>query len=441
MAIVLAGLVPTLLQAEIVAEDADHDDAGEPDATPDDGGEDPGEPDAPSGDGDEEEPEAESGDAAPGNGPASTDDESVEPTMPRGWARVSGYVQPQFAVRYRPDALPRDRVEIGMAAARAGLIFEGSIARAWRFRVHFVLSGEFLEALVGVEVVDRDGDGSVDAVAQTTQVLAGMALEELSVSWSPLPILELKVGQMRIPFTAQHQSPNTELMFPERSAPNSVFLRGSDLGGLADLRLAGERFRVAAGVFNGSGLSSGRSNERGPLLALRLDGNPLGAFPFGEGDLQRGPFRLGVGGGLLWYPSTIYDRSGYVSAHARDLRISGSLRLAVRGFFLQAEVLRYQRTDSLSSRPELATGAYGQLSFLFAVPGHFGFAPIARVGWTAEDEGFDPRQTLFVEAGLALYLGSDIPSAPRLIVQYVGENRMTEQEEAHGGAIQLNLRF
>ncbi|HCP44466.1 MAG TPA: hypothetical protein DIU15_00290 [Deltaproteobacteria bacterium] len=364
-----------------------------------------------------------------------------QPTPPRGWARVSGYVQPQFAVRYRPEALPRDRVEIGMAAARAGLIFDGSIAKTWRFRVHFVLSGEFLEALVGVEVVDRDGDGSVDGVAQTTELLAGMALEELSVSWSPLAILELKLGQMRIPFTAQHQSPNAELMFPDRSAPNAVFLRGSDLGGLADLRLGGERFRLALGVFNGSGLSSGRSSERGPLFAARIDANPLGAFPFGEGDLERGPFRLGVGGGLLWFPSTIYDRAGYASAQARDLRVSGSLRIAVRGFFLQAELLRYQRTDSLSSRPELATGAYGQMSFLVAVPGRFGVAPIARVGWTAEDQGFDPRQTVFVEGGVALYLGKDIPAAPRLVVEYVGENRLTEQEQAHGGAIQLTLQF
>jgi len=229
-------------------------------------------------------------------------------------------------------------------------------------------------------------------------------------------------------------------MFPGRSAPNDVFLRGSDPGFLAEIDVDG-RFQLAAGVFNGSGVSFGRANERGPLLALRIDGNPIGAFPFVEGDLDRGPFRIGLGGGLIYYPSTIYDAAGFQSSLARDLRLSGSFRLAGRGFFFQAELLRRQRTDSLSSRPDLATGAYGQLSYFVEIPEVFGFAPIARVGWTAQDQGFDPHHTIFIEGGLALYLGPQPGTAPRLVLQYVGELRLTEEEEAHGGLAQLAVRF
>jgi hypothetical protein len=367
-----------------------------------------------------------------------------EPAKPKKKAvrlAVNGYVQPQIAVRYRPEALPRDRFEFGMGATRAGLIFRGRIYNTWRFTVHFVLGGEFLEALVGLDVIDRDGDGAIDDVTSKTELLAGLAIEELSVTWAPLRFLQVRAGQMRIPFTAAHRSPNTALMFPDRSAPNAVFLRGSDLGVLGELDLADSRFQLAAGVFNGSGVSFGRSNERGPLLAVRIDGSPLGAFPFVEGDLERGPFRIGVGGGLLYFPSTIYDAAGFASTRARDLRLSGSLRIAGGGFFFQAEVLRRQRTDSLSSRPDLATGAYGQMSFFVWVPDAFGFAPIARVGWTSEDEGFDVRHTVFIEGGVALYLGRNPIKAPRLVMQYLGEIRITELEEAHGAVVLLDLRF
>jgi hypothetical protein len=353
---------------------------------------------------------------------------------------VNGYVQPQLAVRYRPDALPRDEVEFGMGNTRAGLIFKGRIYESWRFTVHFVIGGEFLEALIGLDAIDRDGDGAIDTVTSKAERVAGLAIEELSITWQPIHFFRLRAGQMRIPFTAAHRSANTALMFPGRSAPNDVFLRGSDPGFLAEIDLDG-RFQVAAGLFNGSGVSFGRANERGPLLALRIDGNPIGAFPFVEGDLDRGPFRIGFGGGLIYYPSTIYDAAGFRSSLARDLRLSASVRLAGRGFFFQAELLRRQRTDSLSSRPDLATGAYGQLSYFVEIPDVFGFAPIARVGWTAQDQGFDPHHTIFIEGGLALYLGPDPGTAPRLVLQYVGELRLTEEEEAHGGLAELTVRF
>jgi hypothetical protein len=141
---------------------------------------------------------------------------------------VDGYVQPQLAVRYRPDALPRDEVEFGMGDTRAGLIFKGRIYDSWRFKVHFVIGGEFLEALIGLDAVDRDGDGAIDTVATKAERVAGLAIEELSVTWQPIHFFQLRAGQMRIPFTAAHRSANTALMFPGRSAPNDVFLRGSD---------------------------------------------------------------------------------------------------------------------------------------------------------------------------------------------------------------------
>ena len=40
--------------------------------------------------------------------------------------RLSGYVQPQFGVRYRPGAVPRDRTDYSAGDTRAGFIVDGS---------------------------------------------------------------------------------------------------------------------------------------------------------------------------------------------------------------------------------------------------------------------------------------------------------------------------
>ena len=70
-------------------------------------------------------------------------------------------------------------------------------------------------------------------------------------------------------------------------------------------------------------------------------------------------------------------------------------------------------------------------------------SPLGRIGWTAEDQAFDTRVTLFIEAGVGFYVGARSigPDALRIIVQYLGERRITEGENAHGAVLQLQLKF
>jgi hypothetical protein len=139
----------------------------------------------------------------------------------------------------------------------------------------------------------------------------------------------------------------------------------------------------------------------------------------------------------------VFDDAGNdTRTRARDLRASASVRMQVRGFYLQGEFLRRQRTDSLSSLPLVATGAYGQTSFFFIVYKNIGMAPVGRFGWVTLDQSFDPRQAYFAEGGLAVYLANEQrPDAVRVLGQYLGEWRTTEQEQAHGAALQLQVRF
>jgi hypothetical protein len=432
---ILLALVAMFGASPALAQEAEEPDA-DADADPDPA-EDPDTPPAP-------KPEAA---AAPVTvpAPAAQVDKPVaaretESDRERSWT-LSGYLQPQVGMTYRPSALPRDKLEYGASATAAGIEISGQPWTRWGYDLHLIVAGESREVVTGVETVDSNGDGVPDDVSAETETTPSLLVERATINYQPVALVGVVIGQMRIPFTAQEQSPQTALMFPQRSGPNEVFLKGPDLGALAVLTVKGDLLRASLGAFNGSGAPVGEGEDRGLVYSLRVDVNALGPFPFGEGDLERGRLRVGVGAGLLYYPASVYDASGYLASRIRDLRSSASLRLAARGLYLQAEVLRRQRTDSLSSRPVVATGAYGQGSYFLPIEAPIGLAPIARIGYAAEDQGFDPRKTLFLEAGITVYPRPDEPDDLKVVAQYLGERRLTEGEDAHGAILQVQLAW
>ena len=89
----------------------------------------------------------------------------------------------------------------------------------------------------------------------------------------------------------------------------------------------------------------------------------------------------------------------------------------------------------------VATGAYTQASYFLPLRAPIGLAPIARVGYSAEDQSFAPRNTLFLEAGLTVYPMPDEPDDLKIVAQYLGERRLTEDEDAHGAILQLQLTW
>lgn len=356
--------------------------------------------------------------------------------------RFNGYIQPQFDFRYRPKAFPRDRYNYGAGATTTGLILSGNPISKWSYTFHLVVSGGLLNTISSVQTVDRDGDGDPDSLDTRRETSAGLFIERAVVDYRPIESLRLRLGQMRIPFTIQNQSPNFALMFPDRSGPNQFFLSGTDLGGLVTYEH--ERFQVSGGIYNGTGSNDTGSSTRGVLYALRFDAHPLGEFPFSEIQNRRGPLRAGFGAGVLYFPSERFDNSGFEGINVRDLRASLSVRMAVAGFYAQAEVLRRQQTDNLSSRPIVATGSYLQTSYYIPMSeGSWGITPIARGGVTVEDQSFEPRTTVLTEGGVALHFHKNpwTQDSIKLIVQYFGELRLTEEENAHGATTQLQLRF
>src|SRR4051812_22040436 len=102
-------------------------------------------------------------------------------------------------------------------------------------------------------------------------------------------------------------------MFPSRASPTEVFLSGSDVGILASTDLLDGRLLASLGAFNGMslGLLGDGTQSRGAVFGARMDVNPLGRFGFAEGDMDRGPFRMGIGFGMVYRPATQFDDKGF----------------------------------------------------------------------------------------------------------------------------------
>ncbi len=352
------------------------------------------------------------------------------------WLHVGAYFRPNFRVLYRPTALPRDRMEYRFRGS-VGLVLDAKPFDMWRAELDVVFSDEVVRA-----VTDVAEEGSL----VSKQSVPGAVLQDAFIAFEPVSWFGILAGAMRIPFSLQTQSANTELVFPNRSEPNQVFQSGSDFGAMLYGNFADGVVITSLGAFNGDSLGLGipGTTEQGAVFSARLDINPFGKFAFGEGDYGRGPFRLGVGGGMLVRPITLFDQgTGTEERSAVELRFAASLRMAVRGLYFGAEYFRRQRLDDFTNRPEVADGAYAQAGYFFPIAEVLGLEPIARAGFVALDQTFDPRLVGFLEAGINVLpvLGAERPDMVRVGAQYFGERRFTEEEEAHGAVLSAQLSF
>jgi len=353
--------------------------------------------------------------------------------------RTHGYVAPQFQAVFRPDARPVDQSRIGMTKSKAGLIFDGQVTRTWTFKIHFVVGGETFNALTMARPVDENNDGSTDSVSIESRETIGDMVVESTVTYRPIDAIQLRLGRMRIPFTSQAQSPNTDLMFPERSGPNQTFIKGSDLGVLAKTQLLDGRIKGSAGVFNGSSTNALKTDRQGVLYTGRLDLNPLGDFGFSETSEWAGPFLFGLGAGVIYNPYTAYDSAGYATVSVTDERYSASGRMSFYGLYLVAEYLSRQQLDSMSNRPIWGSGWYGQVGWHLPM----GLEPIFRMGAATVDESFDPLTTRWMDVGLNFYpaLKAKRADQVKVTLQYLSEDRVDEDERAQGISSRVQVSF
>ncbi len=178
-----------------------------------------------------------------------------------------------------------------------------------------------------------------------------LPLRDAYVTWAPHRDLNVRAGQMKVPFSRQRVTSSSALSMVDRSIVVTELNLDRDVGvQLFSKDLFGtEKIGYVVGLFGGEGRNRvGRT--AGLLYTARLEAWPLGAFDdYVEGDVSRAPeWRVAFGANVGHNQNTNRPRSTIGAPYpAGDFDYTNASVDAVvkkRGFFAISEVM-YRKGD------------------------------------------------------------------------------------------------
>lgn len=204
------------------------------------------------------------------------------------------------------------------------------------------------------------------------------------VSYAPLRELQIRFGQMKVPFGRQRVVSSSSLQLVDRSLVTlelnldrdvGVYLFSPDVGGKGV-------FQYWVGIFGGEGRNR-LGNTAGGLYFARIQLTPLGLYDdLLEGDHERSSRpRLALSAAVGYNQHTNRQRSTlgstYTLGDVSYLHASGDLQFKYCGLFVQAEAFYRQADRDVLTDPKRvvkdeysrsAWGYYVQAGYLFARP-------------------------------------------------------------------------
>jgi phosphate-selective porin OprO and OprP len=177
-------------------------------------------------------------------------------------------------------------------------------------------------------------------------------LRDAVVTWTPLRDVNLRVGQMKVPFNRERVISSSALQFPDRTILNAELNLDRDIGAQLfseDLLGVGGRLAYRLGVFGGEGRNRPTLGT-GMLYVARIEVRPVGTFEdeYVEVDHARsGPPRLAFGASLALNNQSRRQRSTHGAFRADEvdlLHAQADLIFKWAGFSVQAELLARQPT-------------------------------------------------------------------------------------------------
>jgi len=273
-----------------------------------------------------------------------------------------------------------------------------------------------------------------------------LPLRDAYVTWSSARDFNVRVGQMKVPFSRQRVVSSSALQMVDRSPVVSELNLDRDVGIQVfskDLWGLG-RLGYAVGLFGGEGRNRlGRA--AGLLYTARLEAWPFGAFDdFVEGDLQRlGRIRLALGMNAGYNQNTNRPRSTigtpYPAGDVDYLHAGADATLKWRGWSLTSEVMHRRASrpsDDLTLPTRSGWGAYLQGGMMVAARWEI----TGRFSHLAPDRGTDATFTRAREmgAGVSYYLhGHDL----KLQGDYVRVREPASERTTQQARVQLQLFF
>lgn len=246
-----------------------------------------------------------------------------------------------------------------------------------------------------------------------------LPLRDAYVTWNPAGSLNVRIGQMKVPFSRQRVVSSSALQMVDRSIVVSELNLDRDVGlQVFSRKVAGsDRVGYAVGVFGGEGRNRlGRA--AGLLYSARLEAWPLGPFDdMVESDQNRRPaWRLAMAGNVGYNQRTNRPRSTIGTPYAagdfsyRHAAVDAVLK--GHGWSVQGEWL-WRRADAdargvvvagqpVTIRSRSGAGAYLQAGRMMSPRLEFS----GRTSLLVPEPGTDPAFTRTTErtAGISYYV-------------------------------------
>jgi len=227
--------------------------------------------------------------------------------------------------------------------------------------------GFTIEARIGMEA-------SLQQLPVKAKVELGLlpepAVTDAYLEVSPHGWVDVRLGQMKVPFSLHRLASDTRRQLPEGVAFLDEAGVGRDIG--ADVAvavpIAGKtRVVLTSGVYNGEGANRIQNVNQRYLFAQRVLVTPLGArkgvFEGTHRALPDGAVYLGLGGGWL------YDYAGDGATAQESNTFGVELQAAWDVLSLQAEALDQELVHANASVADYhVKGAYGQLGCFVPAP-------------------------------------------------------------------------
>jgi hypothetical protein len=181
-----------------------------------------------------------------------------------------------------------------------------------------------------------------------------MPLRDAYLTWAPARDLNVRFGQMKVPFSRQRVTSSSGLQMVDRSLVVAELNLDRDVGVQMFSRnlLGKEKFGYALGLFGGDGRNR-LGHGAGMLYVARFETWPLGSIDErSEADLQRDAhWRVAFGGSLAYNQNTNRPRSTFGTPYPAggfDYKHAGvDATLRHRGWSVTSEWM-YRRADEHS---------------------------------------------------------------------------------------------
>ena len=247
----------------------------------------------------------------------------VTPAGPEFKLTLGGFIQANFEGgdvsafegRFGLSAL-KDRFRL----RRARINLTGDFAEQFDFKVE----GDFEQSDSAITAISKVDVKTGKTTTVTNSNRTEFSGTDIFVNWHAIPEANIKIGQWKAPFGLEQLTPDTKLLFPERSLPTGAITPDRQIG----VQIWGkpltniwpqqkDLITYYAGIFNGNGRNFNNNDNNNFMYVGRLELQPF------KGKLLGQDASLRLGGDIL----NSRDDAGTVISSTANLKVNadGSL--------------------------------------------------------------------------------------------------------------------